>query len=103
MLLFIVVHDAAWYAVALSAKCPGKVIFNGIDAVLPYGIQAGAHGGIGTTYSILPELYLEIDRLTRADECAAAMQLTRRANAANSNYKVVPSPWREESPASRCF
>ena len=46
VLLFIVVHDAAWYAVTLSAKCPGKVIFNGIDAVLPYGIQAGAQVGV---------------------------------------------------------
>ena len=43
----------------------------------------------GTTYNVLPELYLEIDRLVRADECAAAIAVQKRANAANSGYKVV--------------
>ena len=108
----------------LAERCPGKVIFNGIDGVLPFGLQYGAHGGIGqphaplrlssalekasvlraegkvavknpaswatgTTYNVLPELYLEIDRLVRADECAAAIAVQKRANAANSGYKVV--------------
>jgi N-acetylneuraminate lyase len=73
----------------LAALCPGKVIFNGLDALLSFGLQYGAHGGIGTTYNILPELYLEVDRLVRSDKCAEAITVQKRANAANSGYKVA--------------
>ena len=34
-------------------------------------------------------LYIEIDKLVRADQCAKAMTVQRRANAANTGYKVV--------------
>lgn len=39
----------------LAARCPSKVIFNGLDGLLSFGLMSGAHGGIGTTYNILPE------------------------------------------------
>jgi N-acetylneuraminate lyase len=74
---------------SLTEACPGKVIFNGIDSMLSFGLQCGAHGGIGTTYNILPELYLSIDRLTRAGDTAEAIAAVRKANRANSQYKVV--------------
>ena len=38
----------------LAERCPGKVIFNGIDGVLPFGLQYGAHGGIGQPHALLP-------------------------------------------------
>ena len=52
-------------------------------------VKNPASWATGTTYNVLPELYLEIDRLVRADECAAAIAVQKRANAANSGYKVV--------------
>ena len=107
----------------LATRCPTKVIFNGLDSLLSFGLMSGAHGGIGTTYNILPRcgavclslscssralvrwftftywcgcpcliarrLYLEIDQLVRSDKCANAIAVQRRANGANSGYKVV--------------
>jgi len=52
-------------------------------------VKNPASWATGTTYNVLPELYLEVDRLVRADECAAAIAVQKRANAANSGYKVV--------------
>jgi dihydrodipicolinate synthase/N-acetylneuraminate lyase len=73
----------------LSGKHPTKVIFNGIDAYLPLGLAYGAHGGIGTTYNILPQLYLKIDQLARGGDLPAAVAATRQAMAANSGYKAA--------------
>lgn len=39
------------------------VVFNGPDEQLLSGLAAGAHGGIGGTYSAMPELYLKIREL----------------------------------------
>lgn len=39
------------------------VVFNGPDEQLLSGLAAGAHGGIGGTYSVMPELYLKIREL----------------------------------------
>jgi len=38
----------------------GKVIFNGRDEVFAAGMLMGANGGIGTFYSLVPELFLQI-------------------------------------------
>jgi N-acetylneuraminate lyase len=38
----------------------GKLVFNGYDEALGAGLLMGAQGGIGSTYSLFPELYLEI-------------------------------------------
>lgn len=38
----------------------GKVIFNGRDEVFAAGMLMGANGGIGTFYSLIPELFLQI-------------------------------------------
>ena len=38
----------------------GKVIFNGRDEVFAAGMLMGASGGIGTFYSLVPELFLQI-------------------------------------------
>lgn len=40
----------------------GALVFNGPDEQLLSGLAAGAVGGIGGTYGVMPELYLEIFR-----------------------------------------
>lgn len=40
----------------------GALVFNGPDEQLLSGLAAGAVGGIGGTYGVMPELYLEILR-----------------------------------------
>eukprot|EP01046_Picozoa_sp_COSAG06_P019826 COSAG06_NODE_1428_length_9487_cov_195.907861_3_plen_108_part_00 len=35
-------------------------------------------------------LYIQVDKLVRGDQCAAAIAVQKRANAGNSSYKVVP-------------
>lgn len=41
----------------------GAIVFNGPDEQLLSGLAAGAIGGIGGTYAVMPELYLKIFRL----------------------------------------
>ena len=41
----------------------GAIVFNGPDEQLLSGLAAGAVGGIGGTYAVMPELYLAIFRL----------------------------------------
>ena len=41
----------------------GAIVFNGPDEQLLSGLCAGAIGGIGGTYAVMPELYLAIYRL----------------------------------------
>ncbi len=38
----------------------GKVVFNGHDEVLAAGLLMGAHGGIGSTYNLMPELFVKL-------------------------------------------
>ena len=50
----------------------GAIVFNGPDEQLLSGLVAGAIGGIGGTYAVMPELYLAIYRLVREGEIAKA-------------------------------
>ena len=50
----------------------GAIVFNGPDEQLLSGLAAGAIGGIGGTYAVMPELYLAIYRLFREGEIAKA-------------------------------
>lgn len=38
----------------------GKLVFNGYDEALAAGLLMGAQGGIGSTYNVMPEIYLSI-------------------------------------------
>lgn len=38
----------------------GKLVFNGYDEALAAGLLMGAQGGIGSTYNVMPEVYLSI-------------------------------------------
>lgn len=53
----------------------GAVVFNGPDEQLLSGLAAGANGGIGGTYAVMPELYLAIYRLFQEGKIAQAREI----------------------------
>ncbi len=53
----------------------GAIVFNGPDEQLVSGLAAGAIGGIGGTYAVMPELYLAIYRLVGRGEIAKAREI----------------------------
>ena len=53
----------------------GAVVFNGPDEQLAAGLVAGAIGGIGGTYGVMPELYLKIFALIGRGEIAKAREI----------------------------
>ncbi len=50
----------------------GAIVFNGPDEQLLSGLAAGAIGGIGGTYAVMPELYLRIFTLVNEGRIAEA-------------------------------
>ena len=58
----------------------GSVVFNGPDEMLAAGLLLGAHGGIGTTYNVMPKLFLELYRLARANRWPEAVAVQDRIN-----------------------
>src|SRR5439155_3293764 len=61
----------------LSAE---QIMYNGHDEMLALGLQFGAHGGIGTTYNVMPELIVQIARHCREGHFAEAVTAQRQAN-----------------------
>lgn len=55
------------------------VVFNGPDEQLVSGFAAGAHGGIGGTYAVMPELYLKIRELYLAGKMEEARKIQNEA------------------------
>ena len=55
------------------------VVFNGPDEQLLSGLAAGACGGIGGTYAVMPELYLKIYSLFQAGQMEPARQIQNEA------------------------
>ncbi|MBR3474439.1 MAG: dihydrodipicolinate synthase family protein [Oscillospiraceae bacterium] len=53
----------------------GALVFNGPDEQLLSGLVAGAAGGIGGTYGVMPELYLKIYELVQRCEIARAREI----------------------------
>lgn len=53
----------------------GAIVFNGPDEQLLSGLAAGAIGGIGGTYGVMPELYLRIRELYLQGEMEPARQI----------------------------
>lgn len=56
------------------------IIFNGPDEQFVAGRAIGAEGGIGGTYGVMPELFLECDRLICHGEREKAMKLQYQIN-----------------------
>lgn len=59
----------------------GKLVFNGYDEVLAAGLLMGAQGGIGSTYNVMPEVYMEIYRAAQRGDWECARRWQSRANA----------------------
>ena len=53
----------------------GALVFNGPDEQILAGLAAGAAGGIGGTYAVMPELYLKIFSLFREGNIATAREI----------------------------
>lgn len=51
------------------------IVFNGPDEQLLSGLSAGAAGGIGGTYAVMPELYMKIYELFQNGEMEKARQI----------------------------
>jgi N-acetylneuraminate lyase len=58
----------------------GKLVYNGRDEVLAAGLLMGAEGGIGSTYNLIPELYVALYRHAKRGEWEQARRLQRAAN-----------------------
>ncbi len=56
-------------------RSEGMFVFNGPDEQLVSGLAAGALGGIGGTYGVMPELFLQVRKLTLAGEWKTAIKL----------------------------
>ena len=56
------------------------IIFNGPDEQFVAGRAIGAQGGIGGTYGVMPELFIECDRLIKAGDFAQAQKIQYAIN-----------------------
>ena len=63
-----------------SAGGPEFLVFNGPDEQYISGRIMGAVGGIGGTYAVMPELFLEAERLFRSGEIEKATKLQYQIN-----------------------
>jgi N-acetylneuraminate lyase len=64
----------------LARFSPDQIIYNGPDEMLAFGLQFGAHGGIGTTYNVMPELILQIAQHSRDGRYTDAVRVQKQAN-----------------------
>ena len=53
----------------------GAIVFNGPDEQLLSGLVAGAVGGIGGTYAVMPELYVKMFELVKENKIAEAREI----------------------------
>lgn len=56
------------------------IIFNGPDEQFISGRVIGAEAGIGGTYGVMPELFLKLDELVKANDMATARELQYEVN-----------------------
>ena len=69
-------------------------IMNGPDEMLLMGLSAGADGGIGSTYNIMPEIIKSVYTAFRGGDMAAAQASQTKADriiAQILRYKVIPA------------
>ncbi|MFD2332402.1 dihydrodipicolinate synthase family protein [Cohnella sp. GCM10020058] len=67
------------------------LVFNGPDEQYLAGRIMGADGGIGGTYGVMPELFVELDRLYRHGELAEAQALQFEINGIIKRLLGYPS------------
>jgi N-acetylneuraminate lyase len=63
-----------------TIKAAGKTVFNGRDEVFVAGLLMGADGGIGSFYNLVPELFVEVYRLSKQGRWDDARQVQVRIN-----------------------
>lgn len=71
------VYDIEGFRRAFDREC---ILFNGPDEQFVAGRAIGADGGIGGTYAVMPELFLKMDALCRANDFAAAAPIQHSVN-----------------------
>ncbi len=59
---------------------PDQILYNGYDELLSLGLQMGAHGGIGTTYNVMPELVVQVYHLCQSGRWAEAVAVQKQVN-----------------------
>ncbi len=72
----------------------GRTVFNGHDEVLAPGLLMGADGGIGSTYNVMPELFVELWNHARDSNWRGAVRTQDRINALIRiliEYPLVPA------------
>jgi N-acetylneuraminate lyase len=58
----------------------GRIVFNGRDEVFAAGMLMGAHGGIGTFYNLVPELFVQVYEAGSSGRWAEARLAQDRIN-----------------------
>jgi N-acetylneuraminate lyase len=71
--------DFDLYRLSLIQRA-GHTIFNGRDEVFAAGLLMGAHGGIGSFYNLVPELFLQVYNHALAGEWTQARAVQDRIN-----------------------
>ena len=69
----------------------GSVVFNGPDEMLAAGLLLGANGGIGTTYNVMPKLFLELYQHARENRWPEAVAVQDRINRLIRILLTVPT------------
>lgn len=81
--------DFDLYRLSLIQRA-GHTIFNGRDEVLAAGLLMGAHGGIGSFYNLIPELFVDVYEHAAAGRWSEARTAQDRIN--NLIRAVIPFP-----------
>lgn len=58
----------------------GAIVFSGSDEMLIAGLIMGANGGIGSTYNLIPEQYVELYKLARLGRWDEARRIQEKIN-----------------------
>ena len=77
-----------------AVRKSGAVVFNGSDEMMLSGLIAGATGGIGSTYNLIPESFVELNRLAsekRWEEARAVQDSINEFIQALLKYPVNPA------------
>ena len=69
-----------YVAERLLREVPGAAIFNGPDEMLTSGLAMGMVGGIGSTYNLMPSLYVEIYEAVKMGNLDRARHLQATVN-----------------------
>ena len=63
-----------------AVRRSGAIVFNGFDEMLISGLIAGANGGIGSTYNLIPDSFVELHRLASEGRWEEARRVQDRVN-----------------------